>query len=94
MPSFSPARSGRRGGRHAKLDGSNTGKPLGLLSLGAKELEREVDALDLTEPCLALGACAANQQVGLDFVEPGTVFPGLWRAWDIASLHQMPKSAT
>jgi hypothetical protein len=37
-------------------------------------LEREIDALDLTQRGLVLGACAAGQQVFLDLVEPGQHF--------------------
>jgi hypothetical protein len=34
-----------------------------------EEGEGEVDSLDITEPCLVLGACAAGQQVPLDLIE-------------------------
>lgn len=47
--------------RHAEFDRRDAGQPLGLLPFLPEEGEGEVDALDLTEPSLVLGAGAAGQ---------------------------------
>jgi hypothetical protein len=62
--------SWRRDDRYAEIDRCDAGQALGLLPLLPEVGEGEVDALDLTQPRLMLGASAASQQVGLDLVEP------------------------
>src|SRR5262249_27891986 len=46
--------------RHAEVDRSDAGQPLGLLPFLSEEGEGEVDALDLTKPSFVLGAGAAG----------------------------------
>lgn len=70
--------------RYIQLDRCDAGQPFGPLPFLPEEGEREVDALDLTEPCLEFGPSAAGLQIVLDFVEAAT-FSGLLRAWGNAN---------
>jgi hypothetical protein len=55
---------------YAELDRRDAGQALGLLAFLPEEGEGEVDAFNLTEPCLVFGAGSAARQV-LDLVEAG-----------------------
>ncbi|KZB86269.1 hypothetical protein [Amycolatopsis regifaucium] len=50
---------------YTELDRRDAGQALGLLSF----LPGEIDAFNLTEPCLVFGTGASGQQVFLDLVE-------------------------
>lgn len=53
----------------SEVDGRASGSSLSFLALGAKEGEREVDALDLAEPILLVGPPKAREEVGFEFFE-------------------------
>ena len=72
-------------GQYAEVDRRDAGQALGLLAFLPEEGEGEVDALNLTEPCLVFGAGSAGQEVVLDLVKAWQHFRGLWRVWGIAN---------
>jgi hypothetical protein len=63
---------------YAEVDRRDAGQTLGLLAFLPEEGEGEVDALNLTEPCLVFGAGSAGQQVvlGTAVGHPGRGDPG------------------
>ncbi|MFC9960110.1 hypothetical protein ACFVIB_22505 [Streptomyces nigra] len=42
---------------------------MGVVALGAEELEGEVEPFDLTGPALGLGAVSAGDEVGFEVIE-------------------------